>query len=91
MFEYDIDAMLAAQRLDEYDLSPILNECYRDRCRQLGDIRDWMTANAHLGLGEAFGELSDDELMAYLEDRYNVSFTEVSSYWMSSSGPIQKQ
>lgn len=91
MFEYDIDAMLAVQKLDEYDLSDALNLCARHNWRNTATIREWIGENAYAELNEALGELSDEELIIYLEERYGVSFEEVSYYWMYSDGPIQKQ
>ncbi len=91
MFEYDIDSMLAAQKLDEYDLSSALNQCARNRWCHLQDIREWIGTNVYPELNEVLGELSDNELICYLEERYDVSFEEVFYYWMHSDGPIQKQ
>ena len=91
MFEYDIATMLAAQKLDEYDLSKALNECVSNRWFDVGTIYEWIGTKSHPELEEILGEFSLYEFACYLAEKYHVRFDEVTAYYIYPDGPIQKQ
>lgn len=84
MFEYDECTKRAAEKLDEYDFTEILNLCYDNNLKSPWEIADKiMEKYEELGvLGGAFDYLSVDEFMKYLSERYPVRFEEVIAYRM---------
>ena len=81
MFEYDIGAFLAADKLDEYDFTDTLRYCSDNRFNDSWEIRDEIIEE-HKELEEYLDNLSNDEFMEYLEERYNVKFEVVVTYRM---------
>ena len=81
MFEYDYEAMIAAKKLDEYDFTEILSECYDAGRRDSWDIRN-IIETRYKELEIDLGNLSTDEFMEYLSTRYPIKFEEVIKYRM---------
>ena len=84
MFEYDKYAKAAVEKLDEYDFTHILSDCYDNGLRSLYDIRDKI-AESHKELDAdngALENLSTDEFMEYICARYPVKFEEEITYKM---------
>lgn len=81
MFEYDAAAMIAANKLDEYDLTEILKDCYKSKIREAWIIKDKISDSIK-ELEQHLDDLSLYEFMDYLCDRYPVSFEEVCTYRM---------
>ena len=84
MFEYDKYAKAAADKLDEYDFTEILSWCYDNGLRDPWDIR-CKIEDEHYELSVddgALDNLSIDEFMDYLSEKYSVRFEEVTTYRM---------
>ena len=84
MFEYDNEVMAAAEELDKYDFTEILRSCYDNGVRDFWDIYDKILEK-HKELEDvdgAFDKMSSDEIMEYLNDRYDVKFDEVITHRM---------
>lgn len=83
MFEYDKEAMMAAETLDKYDLTDVLKGCHGT---EVYDVIDRIDAMGSDEVSKAITELSTDDLVIYLEKRYNMRSQEVSRYvlWWSS-------
>ena len=81
MFEYDIDAFLAANKLDEYDFTDVLRYCCYNHLNDSLDIRDKIIEE-HEELEEYLDDLSNSDFMEYLEERYNVRFEIFITYKM---------
>lgn len=80
MFDYDSDAKVAAEELDKHDLTDSLARCWRMRHIDPWDIRQFIQSESipeHMELFEALENLSSEELMEYLNDRYGVRFEEI--------------
>ena len=88
MFDYDPASKRAADKLDEYDLSELLLQCYDVGWVDPWDIRERAILVKHPELADVLDELSTDEFMEYLTKRYNVRFEEVISYrmWLMKGG-----
>lgn len=82
MFEYDDASRKAAETLDKYDFTDILSECYDKGIRDPWDILHREILARHPELEAAADNLSTDEFMEYLCDKYHVRFEEVVSYRM---------
>lgn len=82
MFDYDPASKRAADKLDEYDLSELLLQCYDVGWVDPWDIRERAILVEYPELADILDELSTDEFMEYLTKRYNVRFEEVISYRM---------
>lgn len=83
MFDYDKAASKAASVLDKYDLTEVLSECYDSGYRDPWDIQEKGIVAKFPELEDVLDDLSQDEFMEYLCDRYSVRFEEVVSYRMS--------
>ena len=81
MFEYDYEAMKAAERLDQYNFKELLSDCYDCGRRNPEDIKDFVE-HRHKELKYDLENLSNDEFIEYLETRYPVRFEEVITYRM---------
>lgn len=79
MFKYDKDAQLAVETLDKYNLISVLKWCVNERVIDIWDIKKTIE-QFEPELSEALDDLSTDELMEYLRERYGVRFEEVISY-----------
>ena len=88
MFDYDLASKKAAEKLDEYDLWPLLVQCYDVGWVDPWDIRERAISVKHPELADVLDDLSTDEFMEYLAKRYNVRFEEVVSYrmWLTKGG-----
>ena len=82
MFEYDDASSRAADTLDKYDLTDILSGCYDIGWRDPWDILHKGILARHPELEDAADNLSMDEFMEYLCNKYHVRFEEVISYRM---------
>lgn len=82
MFEYDDAARLAAEALDRYDLTEILSECYDKGIREPWDILNKGILSRYPELEDTIDNLSTDEFMEYLCEKYHVRFEEIISYRM---------
>ena len=84
MFEYDEYSKAAAEELDKYDFNEILSSCYDDNANSLWEIVDKIIEKfPELYDGDgALDNLSSDEIMEYLSERYNVRFEEIITYHM---------
>ncbi len=82
MFEYDQETSHAAETLDKYDLSDVLSECNDLGWRDPWDIRERALLTKYPELTNTLDDLSLDEFMEYLCERYPVRFEEVVSYRM---------
>lgn len=78
MFEYDKDTCEAAKTLDKYDLTKTIKYCNEERL-SLGEIYDSL-GGLSKDIADASYELTPDELMMYLSDRYGVQWREVIRY-----------
>lgn len=81
MFEYDYEAMKAAEKLDQYNFKELLSDCYDVGYRKPEDIRDAIE-HRYKKLKYDLDNLTDLELMEYLEMRYPIRFEEVITYRM---------
>lgn len=82
MFEYDKESMNAAKALDRYDLLGVLSSCYTSGRRDPSDIQEEITRR-FVELKTIIEDLTLDEFMEYLSNRYNIWFEEVISYRLS--------
>lgn len=84
MFEYDKYAKAAAEELDKYDFTEILSSCYDNHENSLWEIIDRIIETfPELDVDDgAIDNLSGDEIMEYLSERYNVRFEEITTYRM---------
>lgn len=81
MFEYDEASRRAVETLDGYNLTDFISGCYTIGCTNLWDVKDRM-AEMFSELEPVLDDLTSDEFMEYLCNRYNVRFEEETSYWM---------
>lgn len=81
MFEYDVAAMEAVKRLDEYDFTEILRECYENRIRESWCLKDKIADN-YKEIEDALDNLNLYEFMDYLYDRYPIRFETVTIHKM---------
>lgn len=81
MFDYDEDAKRAAEKLDEYDFTITLGECFDSYLRDPYDIRNCI-AERYPEVEDALADLAEDEWMEYLSARYPVKFEEIVRYRM---------
>lgn len=81
MFEYDYDAMKAAEKLDQYNFKDILSDCYDNDMRNPERIRNIIEFR-YKELIYDLDNLTNDEFIEYLEARYPVRFEEVVTYRM---------
>ena len=74
----------AAEELDKYDFTEILSECYDNDLRSPWDIMERIVDKyAEFGfIDGALDNLSNDEFMEYLTERYPIKFEEVVTYRM---------
>ena len=82
--DYDKIVQLAMEKLDEYDFTDLLSECYDDNRRDIYEITDSMLYE-YPELGEdksPLYDLSIYEIMDYLSKRYNVEFISQTHYYM---------
>ena len=79
MFEYDKASQKAAEQLDNYDLTNILDWCYDANWRDPWDIKEKIRIE-YPELDDILDDLSSDEFMEYLTSKYNIKFEEVISY-----------
>ncbi len=82
MFEYDDAAKHAAEALDRYDFTDILSECYDKGLREPWDILNEGILSRYPELEDTTDNLSTDEFMEYLCEKYHVRFEEIISYRM---------
>lgn len=81
MFEYDKNAKKAAEKLDEYDFTDFLRNCYNNDIVDPWFIRDKIECE-YEELNEIVYDLSLDEFMEYMSARYDVVFDEVITFNM---------
>lgn len=81
MFEYDVAAMEAVKRLDGYDFTEILSECYDNHIRESWCLKKKIADN-YKEIEDALDDLSLYEFMDYLCDRYPIRFETVTTYRM---------
>ena len=81
MFDYDEYSKAAAEKLDEYDFTEILSSCYDNNLRDPWDIKCEIE-DEYGELEDILDDLSVDEFMEYLSNRYDVYFEEVIAYRM---------
>ena len=81
MFEYDKAAKITAEKLDKYDFGDILSWCYDANWREPWDIKQKISIEYN-ELDDVLDDLSSDEFMEYLSEKYNVRFEEIISYRM---------
>ena len=82
--DYDKIVQLAMKKLDEYDFTELLSECYDvNKCNIYEIIDDIINNYLELaGDDSPLDELSTYEIMDYLSKRYNVKFIEQTHYYM---------
>lgn len=82
MFDYDQESKHAAEVLDKYDFSPTLRNCYGVDLYDIGDLLKSYGGEVF----EAISNLTTDELIEYLHQKYDVRVEEVSRYciWWNS-------
>lgn len=83
MFDYDQASCKAASALDNYDLTEVLLECRNSGYRDPWDIQEKGIIVNFPELETVLDDLSLDEFMDYLRNRYTVRFDEVISYRMT--------
>ena len=86
MFDYDLDSKRAVEKLDEYDFTDILSECYDMGMRDPYDIGDCISED-YPELEDTIADLTGCEWMEYLTARYPVRFEEISHYRMWYTRP----
>lgn len=84
MFEYDECSKAAAEELDKYDFTELLSSCYDKEKNGLWDIIDKIIEeHKELDVDDgALDNLSSDEIMEYLSEKYNVRFEAITTYRM---------
>lgn len=83
MFEYDELASNAAKILDKYNLEDEILQCRTIKCLDPYGIRNHIEAFTNdFELIDALEELSLDEFMEYLTEKYGIRWEEVISYRM---------
>ena len=82
MFTYDKDANQAAEILDEYDFTASLNSYMQQGIRDLYDVIEMLFEAYGEPVDSAFGDMTTNEIIEYLSDRYLVSFEEITHYNM---------
>lgn len=78
MFDYDEESKRAAEVLDKYDLSPILQSC---RGVDIYDIESRIEEHSDEA-ASAVENLTTDELAEYFHQRYGMRIEEVPHYYM---------
>jgi hypothetical protein len=81
MFEYSKEAMRAVKEIDKYDLKPAIHWCFKNHKRIYYEVQDKIILE-YPSLEQAIEDLTIDEFMEYLRQRYNIIFDEVSTYIM---------
>ena len=84
MFEYDECSKAVAKELDKYDFTETLSLCYDDKENSLWEIVDRIIETfPELNVDDgAIDNLSSDEIMEYLSEKYNVRFEAITTYRM---------
>lgn len=83
MFEYDELSSNAVKILDKYNLEDEILQCKKRGYLDPYDIRDYIQMlTSNLELIDALEELSLDEFMEYLTERYKIRWQEIISYRM---------
>ena len=77
-----MNARRQIQALDRYDFTGILYECYDKDLREPWDILNEGILSHYPELEDTTDNLSTDEFMEYLCEKYHVRFEEVISYRM---------
>ena len=81
---YDTYVRPHVNKLNKYDFTEILSDCYDKGKNDFEDIKDEILER-YKELDDEdspFYYLSNDEIMSYLSDRYNVKFDEIVMYRM---------
>lgn len=78
MFEYDKVSCNAAKTLDKYDLTKTIEYCKRKEL-YLDEIYDSLYELSK-EISDAAYDLTPDEFMDYLSDRYKVKWREITHY-----------
>lgn len=82
--DYDKIVQLAMKKLDEYDFTDLLSDCYDDNRQDIYEIIDSMIDEyPELDEDESpLNDLSIYEIMDYLSKKYNIEFLEQTHYYM---------
>lgn len=84
MGDYDKIVQLAKEKLNEYDFTELLSDCYDLGLKDIYEIIDSIL-DEYPELdedGTPLDDLSTDEIIEYLSKKYNVEFMEQTHYYM---------
>lgn len=73
MFEYNTDSSKAAEKLDRYDLTDVLKDVHGV---DVYEVAEKISSIGNAEISEAIDCLTIDELVLYLERRYEMGTTE---------------
>lgn len=82
MFTYDEMSSHAVTMLDKYDFTNSLELYMSQGIRELHEVIEALIKDYDKTVETAIEELTNDEKIEYLEDRYNVVFSERITYEM---------
>lgn len=85
--EYEKIVQAVKDKLDEYDFTDLLSDCYDLGLNDIYEIIDSIDSILYQYLefdedGTPLDDLSTDEIMEYLSKKYNVQFVEQTHYYM---------
>lgn len=80
MFLYSDEIKVVVETLDKYDFSKVIQECRSQDNRDPSYLQDAAIPAAFPELESVLEDLTTDEFMDYIQDRYNVRFTEITTY-----------
>lgn len=85
--DYDKIVQLAKEKLDKYDFTELLSDCYDLGLNDIYEIIDSIDSILYQYLefdedGTPLDDLNTDEIMEYLSKKYNVKFVEQTHYYM---------
>lgn len=82
MFTYDELSSHAVTILDKYDFTNSLESYIAQGIHELHEVIEFLISEYGKSVEDAVDELTNDEKMEYLEDRYNIVFSEKITYEM---------
>ena len=85
MFDYDEESRLAAEKLDKYDFTDILKQCYGVN---IFDVK-YMLRDLEEEIFDEISDLTTDEFAEYLHQRYGMKIEEVLTtyvWWNDRNG-----
>ncbi len=80
MFDYDEESAHAVEVLDKYDFTTNLEKAKEQRMG-CGDLIDYLGMESD-EVSLALEDMTEDEVMIYLQTRYHIHFGEETSYYI---------